>query len=469
MKDRHAEQACLYTLPELSSSPNKNYPHPSDPLAPTMSELIAEERARHDPYAALREPNYRFFAGGWLFASVGLQMQGTALAWEIYELTHDPFMLGIAGLARVLPVCVLALPAGQIVDLVNRKHVLVATQIAFALASVLLTLASFHHAGVWAILGLVSVTGCARVFNGPSRSSLLPQIVPSHRFHNAVTWNSGLFHFSAMVGPLIAGGIIWLTGSAWPVYAAAGAGCLFFGLCATRIRLPESARRSAPLRDIFRYIRPSILVPGMLEGVAYVRREKTVLGALMLDLFAVLLGGATALLPVYAKDILHVDAVGLGALKAAPYVGALLMAVYLAHRPPFRKAGRALLMSVAAFGLCIIVFGLSRSFILSVIILALSGAVDNISVVVRHVLVQARTPDALRGRVSAVNSVFIECSNELGAFESGGVARLSELWLGRVGGATLSVVLGGFGTILVVGWIARKWPELRRLGRLEVH
>ena len=431
----------------------------------------------HDPYAALREPNYRYFAGGWVLASMGLQMQGTALAWEIYDKTKNPLALGFVSLSRAFPVLLLALPAGQIVDLLDRRKILIFTQIAFALASILLTLGSYHNVPVAWMYLLVALTGCARVFNGPSRSSLLPQIVRPEHFHNAVTWNSGVFQFSATLGPLAAGGLISLSalygmgkdsagiahGVAWPVYAIAGVSCLWFALGCTMVRpypdLVSKENKSGSI-SVRQAISPSILLPGILEGARHVWREKTVFGALALDLLAVLLGGATALMPVYAKDILHVGPVGLGALKAAPFVGALVVALLLAHRKPFERAGRNLLLCVAGFGACTIGFGFSTSFWLSIALLFTLGALDGVSVVIRHVLVSVRTPDRLRGRVSAVNSVFIESSNELGGFESGLVARLFT--------PLISVVSGGIGTIIVVIGMAFWLPELRRLGRLEM-
>jgi MFS family permease len=430
----------------------------------------------HDAFAALRERNYQLYAGGWLPASIGIQMQATALAWEVYERTGDALSLGIIGLARALPTVILALPAGQIVDLVNRQRVMIATQIGFTIAGALLAIGSIAwwrgafgdgSVGLWVMYGLIALTGCARVFNGPSRSSLLPLILPGGAsgpvFHNAVTWNSGVFHLAAMLGPIAAGGMIYWTGQAWPVYVVAAAGCLFFALTACFIRPYEPVRvernRGLPRESIWAVSRPSVLLPGMLEGARHVWREKTVFGAIALDLFAVLLGGATALMPVYAKDILHVGPIGLGVLKSAPYVGALLMALILAGLPPFRRAGPALLWSVGVFGACTVVFGLSTSFLLSVAMLIALGAADNISVVIRHVLVSVRTPDRLRGRVSAVNMVFIESSNELGGFESGLVAKLV--------GPVFSVVSGGIGTILVVIGMACWLPELRKLGRLS--
>lgn len=437
------------------------------------------DNTRHDPFAALRVRNYVLFVIGWLPASTGLQMQATALAWEVYERTSDPLALGIIGLCRALPTILLALPAGQIVDMLDRRRVLIATQAGFTIASALLALGSIAWwsgalgegaAGLWLILSLVALTGAARVFNGPSRSSLLPQLIPGgaggNTFHNAITWNSGAFQLAATLGPLLAGWMIAMTGAAWPVYAAAALTCLWFGIVCLFIRpgprneaAPASSVRGEFSGSILTAFRPSVLLPGIFEGVQHMWREKTVLGAISLDLLAVLLGGATALMPIYARDILHVGPMGLGALKAAPYVGAAAMALILAFRRPFAKAGPALLWSVAGFGICTIVFGLSRNLWLSLAALALLGALDNISVVIRHVLVSARTPDRLRGRVAAVNAVFIESSNELGGFESGLVAKLF--------GPVVSVVSGGLGTILVVLGMAVWLPALRRLGRIQ--
>jgi len=416
--------------------------------------------AAHDPYAALRSANYRHFASGFLLSSCGLQMLGTAVGWEIYERTGDALHLGYAGLARALPVILLALPAGHIIDHLSRKRVLVVTQVAMGLGAMLLATASAMLAindprGVWAIYGALVLMGCARSFNGPSRASLLPLIVRPNEFHNAVTWNSGIFQLSATMGPIAAGVLIGRMHVAWPVYALCAGACLIFALTATRLTPNEGDRAVG-----------KVSFKSMTAGVNYLWHEKTILGTITLDLFAVLLGGATALMPVYAKDILKVGPEGLGVLRAAPYVGAFLMALALAHRPPFTRSGRALLGSVAGFGVCTILFGYCGLFpapyglAIALGSLFTAGALDNISVVIRHVLVQARTPNHLRGRVSAVNSVFIESSNELGAFESGLVARLFS--------PLVSVVSGGIGTLAVVAVVALAFPQLRKLGKLEI-
>ena len=396
----------------------------------------------------MREPNYRFFAMAFVASSMGLQMLSTAIGWEVFERTGDALVLGYMGLARALPVIALTLLAGTVVDRGNRKIILAVTQMCFGLVAIALALASELQAPIWVYLSLLVASGCVRSFNAPSRGALLPSLLPPERFENAIAWQSGFFQFAAVVGPIVAGIVLQKTGHAAFVYAATGALCVGAGVAALFLKPRPVQRTGAPprLRDMF-------------QGAGHIWREKTILGALTLDLLAVLFGGATALLPVYAKDILDCGPVGLGALRAAPFVGAFLMAGWLAARPNFAHAGRALLWSVAIFGICMIVFGLSTSMWLSLAALAVSGAVDNVSVVIRHVLVQTRTPDELRGRATAVNSVFIECSNEVGAFESGYVAKLF--------GPVFSVVSGGVGTLLVVGFVALAFPALRQMQRLQ--
>ncbi len=428
--------------PEDVSAPVEH----EDALAEIAEPTLPEDR--HDPYAAFRSPNYRLFAAGFFISSTGLQMLGLAVGWEMYERTDDPLMLGWIGVARALPVLALALPAGHLIDTFDRRKVLALTQVAFAIMIGALAIASHLKAPVWITYLLLTLSGCARVFNGPSRATLLPLIVPPSDFHNATTWNSGVFQLSAVGGPILAGYMLAHWGKAWPVYAVTAAACLAFAFLAMRLRPRESPRNTQPWSWA-----------SITAGTSHLWREKTILAAIALDLFAVLLGGATALLPIFARDILKADPSVLGYLRAAPFVGAFLMALYLAHRPPFRRAGPALLWSVAAFGAAMIVFGLSTSLWLSLAALLVSGAVDNISVVIRHVLVQVRTPEHLRGRVSSVNSVFIESSNELGAFESGVVARLF--------GPVVSVVSGGIGTLLVVAGVAKAIPAIRKLGRID--
>lgn len=401
----------------------------------------------HDSYAALRSPNYRRYASGFTIASIGLQMQSVAVGWELYERTNSALMLGFVGLAQAVPVVALTLLGGHAADVFDRRRVVIIAQIVFALSAIGLAIVSATHGPVEAIYGLLVLTGASRAFNSPARAALLPLIVDAEVFGNAVAWNSSTFQFAAIAGPALGGMLIDAAHAAWPVYVCAAGGCLIFAatLGGVHPRPTEPRNVAMSLRT-------------MGAGISYVWQEKTILAAITLDLFAVLLGSATSLLPIYARDILQVGPTGLGLLKAAPFVGAFLMALVLAHRPPFRHAGPAFLWAVIGFGVATIIFGLSRSFVLSLTMLALSGAVDNISVVIRHILVQMRTPDEVRGRVSAVNSVFIECSNELGGFESGLVAQLFT--------PVISVVSGGIGTIAVVLAIAGIWPEIRRLRRI---
>jgi MFS family permease len=407
-----------------------------------------------DPYAALRSSNYRRFALGFLLSSAGLQMLAVAVGWEIYERTKDPLALGWVGVARALPVILFALPAGQIIDRFDRRWVLVITQVCMGLGAGALAVAS--HVGdapIVLMYALLSLMGCARAFNGPSRATLLPLIVPTGAFPNAVAWNSSVFQLSAVVGPIVAGLLMAQLGTAWEVYAICSACCLVFAISAMGLQPREAPRASGPLS-----------VASVFAGASFIWREKPILGALTLDLFAVLLGGATALLPIYAKDILHVGPEGLGLLRAAPFIGAFVMSIVLTRLPPFRRTGQVLLWSVAGFGVCIVIFGLSTVFWLSLVALFMSGVLDTVSVVIRHVLVQLRTPNELRGRVSSVNSVFIESSNELGAFESGLVAS----WFSVVSfGAMVSAVSGGIGTIIVVAAVAAGIPKLRTLGELH--
>lgn len=402
----------------------------------------------HDAYAALRNANYVKYALGFFTAAMGLQAIGTAVGWEIYQRTGDALSLGLTGLARALPVVLLALPAGHIADTHDRRRIIGSSQVGFAVAGGVLCATSLLHAPTGVIYAVLALMGIVRAFNGPARGSFLPTIIPMEIFQNAVAWSSSIFQLSAVLGPLAAGGLIQLFGVAWPVYLLAGLGNLLFAILVMQTRPHSIATPSGKYS-----------LASMLAGTSHLWRERTILAAIALDLFAVLLGGATALMPIFAKDILKVDPIGLGALRAAPFVGAFVMGIYLAHRPPIKRSGPALLWSVIGFGIATIAFGLSRNIWLSLALLFALGAVDNISVVIRHVLVQVRTPDHLRGRVGAVNSLFIECSNELGAFESGLVAKLL--------GPVLSVVTGGIGTIMVAGGVAAGFPELRRLGELK--
>lgn len=419
-------------------------PSTPDPLAPSAT----VESGGHDPYAALRVRDFRLYLVGNLIATIGTQMQTVAVGWELYERTRSPLALGGVGLVQVLPVIALTLPAGHVADRVERRRVLMASLALLALASLGLAATSALHAGIFWYYACLLVAGIARAFQGPAKEALAPQLVPRALYANSSTWRSSSWQLASVVGPALGGAVIALTRGAVAAYVLDATAALAFLLLVAAIRRPAftPAAGSATLESV-------------VAGVRFVARTKVILAAITLDLFAVLLGGATALLPIFAKDILRVGPTGLGWLLAAPSVGALLMALTLAHRPPMRRAGRALIVAVIGFGAATLVFGLSRNFWLSLAALFFTGAFDNVSVVVRSTLLQLMTPDEMRGRVGAVNSLFIGGSNELGGFESGAVAQLV--------GPVASVVLGGVGTILVVLTVARVWPEIARLGALS--
>ncbi|MHB8521599.1 MAG: MFS transporter [Limisphaerales bacterium] len=420
----------------------------SDPESSPHAVAPLDLRPADDRYAVLRNRDFMLYLVGRFIASLGQQMLTVAVGWELYERTHAALALGLVGLTQMVPMILLTLPAGHIADNHDRKRILVLMVLAGALSSLGLTLASRFGLHVFWTYFCLFIAGTARTFLWPASSAFLPQLVPRQQFSRAVTWNSGAFHLSSVAGPACGGALIALTHSAATVYAintVAGLICLVL-ICLVRNRRVLAVREEMTLASL-------------IAGFKFVYATKIVFGTITLDLFAVLLGGATALLPVYAKDILRVGPSGLGLLQAALPAGSLLSALVLAHRPPLEKAGRTLLWAVVGFGLATIAFGFSSVFWVSFAMLFICGAMDNISVVVRHTLVQLLTPDEKRGRVSAVNSLFIGTSNELGGFESGLVAH----WLGPV----FSVVSGGIGTLAVVIAIAVIWPEIRRYGRLD--
>jgi MFS family permease len=417
----------------------------SEQPGPTEPTLAA---ARHDPYAALRSRDFRLLLLGTFLAVVAEQMLSVAIGWELYERTNAPLALGLIGLVQVLPVVLLALPAGQIVDRFDRKRIVVAAMLLLTLCALGLALLSSSSGSLLLVYTCLLGVGIARAFQGPALSSLLAQVVPPEHFSSAATWESSAWQASAILGPAMGGFIIAARHSATPIYMLI-AGMLVLSALMLGLLRP---------RPIARLAEPATLA-SLFAGLRFIGQTKVILAAITLDMFAVLLGGATALLPIFARDILLVGASGLGWLRAAPAIGAILAAVVIVYLPPFRHAGRTLLLVVAGFGLVTIVFGLSKSFLLSLLMLGLLGALDNISVVIRGTLVLTRTPDIMRGRVNAVHFMFIGISNELGAFESGVAAAL----LGTIG----AVVAGGIGTILVVLFVARIWPEVRRLGRLN--
>jgi MFS family permease len=403
----------------------------------------------HDPYRALRHRDYRLLLSAGILASIGGEIQAVAVGWELYDRTGDPAALGLAGLLQFLPVLLLALPAGYAADHYSRRVLFQAAQVTEAISSLSLAWLSHIQGPVPTIFMCLILGGVARAVRAPTRSSLLPQVVPLQDLGNAVTWNSSAWQFANVAGPALAGiSIHFSAGQSGPTYLLA-ASC---SLVCVFLLMPIRPRKVGAAPQLKRSM------SSLLAGARFVWHSELLLAAITLDLFAVLFGGATALLPIFAKDILQVGAQGLGWLRAAPAIGALVVAISLAHRPPLRRPGVSLLQAVAGFGVATIVFGLSHHFWLSFLMLALTGALDNVSVVVRGTLMQTLTPDEMRGRVAAVNSIFISSSNELGEFESGCVAALF--------GATASVVGGGLGTILVVVAVIWLWPRLLKLGPL---
>jgi MFS family permease len=400
-----------------------------------------------DSYAALRIPVVRDFAIGRVAAVMGIQIMTTAVGWQLYERTGSAWSLGMVGIVELAPVLILMLPAGQAADRYPRRHVAMFAHALIAAAAVGLGVISFANGPVWAIYALLTLFGVARAFASPSVGTLMPQLLEPAVFANANAWLSSSFHVASIAGPALGGGLIALTGDATWAYVATAAGQLTFILMLRRLPL-RPPQRSEPrgAEEIF-------------AGFGFIRRHPVFLAAMTLDLFAVLLGGAVALLPIFAKDILAAGPSGLGWLRAAPSLGAFVMALAQTRLPAWRRPGAALLVTVAGFGLATIGFGLSRSFALSLVCLALTGAFDSVSVVIRMTLEQVLVPDRLRGRVSALHYVFIGFSNELGAFESGATAAL----FGPIG----SVVGGGIGTLVVIAVTAFVWPELPRIGPLH--
>ena len=384
-------------------------------------------------------------------------MLQVALGWELYERTHSAFALGMVGLVTVIPVVLLALPAGHLSDRMDRKKIVIVAQAVFITMSISLAVLSHSKGPVYLMFVILLIRGTAQAFNNPARSALLPRLVPAQVFGNAVTWSSTGFQIAAVVGPAIGGLVIAIEHRAtWAYIIDAILTSIYLAMLAA-IRGGQGVRAEASATAL--RPRERMTLQSLVAGMRFVRDTKVILAALTLDLFAVLFGGATALLPIFAKDILQVGPEGLGWLRAAPSVGALVVMLTIAHRPPMQRTGWTLIWAVAGFGIATIVFGLSRSFGLSMAMLLILGGLDGISMIIRGTLVQLWTPDEMRGRVSAVNSVFIDMSNELGGFESGALAAAV--------GPVAAVVGGGIGTVIVVGSVAWAWPELRRLQEMS--
>lgn len=425
-------------------------PAPGAPNEPTGEAALAAAiaAAKPSPFAAFASKDFRFYLAARFLATVAVQMQSVSVGFQVYSITHRPLDLGYVGLAQFLPVISLSLVAGNVVDRFDRRRVLLLCDLVFALsAGVLYLLSRASSPSLVAIFGTLLLFGAARSFYGPAGTALMPSLLPREHFANAVTWQSTSWEIAAIGGPSL-GGLVYGLGGPRTVYLCTavllGCACLLVAQIETRPTKLE--RRPPSLSTAF-------------AGLRYVWANKILLGSISLDFFAVFLGGAVALLPVYAADVLHVGPTGLGVLRSAPAVGAGLTAAFLAFRPLGGRAGPKMLGGVAIFGAATIVFGLSTSFPLSLIALAVLGGADMVSVVVRMTLEQMATPPEMRGRVSAVNMVFVGASNELGEFESGTLAALI--------GAVPAVVCGGVGTLVVVSLWAWLFPAIRRVDRLE--
>ena len=403
--------------------------------------------------AAFTHPNFVSYTLARFFIVVALEMQSVAVGWQVYEITKRPLDLGYVGLAQFLPGFALFLFAGHAADLYDRRKLLMWCYGGFALCSALLLAISWRAPqSVHSIYFVLVLLGIFRCFNWPASRALLPQLVPEEHFSNAVAWTASTFQIATIAGPAIGGIAYALFRGPEGVYAIALAISILSTVLTLRIHPRTASLEKEPAE------KEPVTLRTVLAGFRFIWEKKLILGSISLDMFAVLLGGAVALLPVYARTILHTGPWGLGLLRSAPGVGAALMAIAVAHRPIRRRAGLTMLLSVAAFGVLTIVFGISHSLILSLVALFLLGASDMVSVIIRATLIQVATPDEMRGRVNAVDMLFIGVSNELGEFESG----LTAQWFGTVP----AVVLGGVGTLLVIATWAWLFPELREADQL---
>src|SRR5438270_11548618 len=449
---------------------------------PEITGAVVPPLPKHDPYAAFRSRGFRFFTSGNLLSILGRQMLAVAVEWEIYRRTHSATALGLVGLVFAIPIVGLSLPAGHLADRISRKHIILVAQIFSAITSALLALVSWQHLAIPQIsilracnhaLGSIAsiferhqtgfhfddasipliylmlfLGAITRTFSLAARSSFFPTLVSRDAFSNAVTWNNSIFQIGSVVGPAMSGFVVAHRGFPIVYVFDAITSFAFFLLTLPIPRAKQMSERKE--QSTWR---------SLAAGAKFVFSKKVILATITLDLFAVLLGGAVALLPIFADQILRCGAVGLGWLRAAPAIGALAMALVVAYLPPMRHAGRALLWCVTGFGIATIIFGLSKALWLSLGMLFVAGAVDSVSVIIRGSIVQLVTPDEMRGRVSAVNNILFGTPNKSGALDSGLTAALF--------GPVISVVGGGIGTVLVVAGAAWRWPEIRKIGALD--
>jgi MFS family permease len=409
------------------------------------------------PYAALKIPDFRFFIFSRFTVTLGIMIQSVVVAWQVYEITKDPLSLGLIGLAEAIPSITVSLYAGHVADIVQRKKILIACIGTLLICSCALLFFTLEHGswileyGVFPIYTVIFVSGIARGFLSPALFSFMPQLVPRELYSNAISWNSTLWETASISG-LAVGGLIYgmfetPTRGLMAAYSTDAALTFIGFILMTMIGnkpLPEITGEEGIAEKI-------------KAGLRFVWKDKLILSAISLDLFAVLFGGAVALLPIFADEVLHVGSQGLGVLRAAPSIGALVMAYYITHHPIKKHAGVTLLYCVAGFGVCMILFAFSQNFFLSLFLLITSGALDCVSVIIRGTLLQTRTPENMKGRVSAVNNIFIGSSNEIGMFESGVMAKLI--------GTRASVIFGGVMTLAVVSVTAKVSKSLRVLQR----
>jgi MFS family permease len=397
---------------------------------------------------AFTYPSFTLYQVARFFIVLATEMQSVAVGWQVYEITKRPLDLGLVGLAQFLPGILLFLVSGHTADRYDRRKILTLGYAGFGICSALLLAISLHGTrSVYPIYAVVALVGAVRSFNAPASRAILPLLVPEEHFHSAFAWGAMIFEAATILGPAAGGLIYALSRGPAPVYAAAMIAAAAAALSMLRVKQQFRPRPREPFS--WRTI---------AAGMRYIWREKIVLGSISLDMFAVLLGGAVWLLPAFARDILHTGPWGLGLLRCAPAIGAAGVALLLANRPLGGKAGAKMLWCVAGYGVATILFGISHNLILSMVAMILVGATDMVSVVIRGVLIQLQTPDEMRGRVNAVDMIFIGTSNELGGFESGATAQ----WLGTV----VAVVVGGIGSLVVTAIWAALFPDLRRLDQL---
>ena len=401
-------------------------------------------------FNVLRIKDFQFYVYARFFVTIGIMMQSVIVGWQVYEITKDPLALGMIGLAEVMSFLLIALFGGHIADIYDRKKLILISVFMYFLCCIALLMLCSHfsfllkHWGVLPIFIIIFMTGIARSFLAPSQIAFMAQIVPKEQYAYSATWNSVSWHVASVTGPAI-GGLIYGFFGITKAYVSVAIFILiglFFYMLIKKKPMPERQKSES-------------IFHSLAEGILFVFKNQIIVGALTLDMFSVLFGGAVALLPIFAHDILKVGPEGLGYLRAAPAVGSVIMSLYLAYYPPLRNSGRKFLICMAGFGLSMILFAISKNFYLSLCVLIMSGMFDNMSVIVRSTIIQVYTPDHMRGRVASVNSIFISSSNELGAFESGLAAKLMRL--------IPSVIFGGSMTLLVVALTLKFAPMLRKL------